>query len=298
MAMAALTGRMDLCVAGLFGAGKSRAAAVMLVGMLIANPDARILVVCKENAAWRSFLQLVDSLRPPEGIRSAVGRLVSDEEFSGHYQKLDVPPSKRNKIVPGKRALIATVGELRCRWSAVREWTEALTVTFVEEAQQYGGVNEVVVVSRLMSQSLVVYGDKYQTPGGLNKEAIGADMARQKLISRQHGLRLASEQLQPLQLLRKLRSLILLSNSPMTKDLVELAMTKEEHEQVFTETCSPLLGTIGSLFPHLTMLQNQMGRFLDVDSCIVRAAAEGGRQRRMIPSSQLFLPRIIWKRRV
>ena len=36
MAMAGLTGRMDLCVAGLFGAGKSRAAAVMLVGMLIA----------------------------------------------------------------------------------------------------------------------------------------------------------------------------------------------------------------------------------------------------------------------
>ena len=35
MAMAELTGRMDLCVAGLFGAGKSRAAAVMLVGMLM-----------------------------------------------------------------------------------------------------------------------------------------------------------------------------------------------------------------------------------------------------------------------
>ena len=41
MAMAGLTGRMDLCVAGLFGAGKSRAAAVMLVGMLIACPSAK-----------------------------------------------------------------------------------------------------------------------------------------------------------------------------------------------------------------------------------------------------------------
>ena len=56
---------------------------------------------------------------------------------------------------------------------------EALTVTFVEEEQQYGGVNEVVGVLRLMSESLVVYGgDKCQTPGGLNKEAIGADIAR------------------------------------------------------------------------------------------------------------------------
>ena len=78
----------------------------------------------------------------------------------------------------GKRALIATRGllanELRCRWSKVREWTEG-----VEEAQQYGGVKEVVVVSRLMPQSLVVSrGDKCQTPGGLNKEAEGSDIAR------------------------------------------------------------------------------------------------------------------------
>ena len=39
--IAAVTGRMDLGVARLFGAGKSRAAAVMLVGMLIANPAIR-----------------------------------------------------------------------------------------------------------------------------------------------------------------------------------------------------------------------------------------------------------------
>ena len=45
-----------------------------------------------------------------------------------------------------------------------------LTVIFVEEAEQFGGVNEVVAVSRLMSHSLVVFGGgKCQTPGGLNK---------------------------------------------------------------------------------------------------------------------------------
>ena len=61
---------MDLCVAGLFGAGKSRAAAVMMVGMLIADPSAKVLVVYKENAEARSFLQVVESVQPPEGIRS------------------------------------------------------------------------------------------------------------------------------------------------------------------------------------------------------------------------------------
>ena len=57
MAMAGLTGRMegDMCIAGLFGAGKSRAAAVMLVGMLIACPKAKVLVVCKENGSCSVF---------------------------------------------------------------------------------------------------------------------------------------------------------------------------------------------------------------------------------------------------
>ena len=277
MAMAGLTGRMDMCVAGLFGAGKSRAAAVMLVGMLIACPKAKVLVVCKENAAARSFLQLIESLKPPEGIRSAVGRLVSDEEYSGHFQKLDVPPSLRNKLILEKRALIATGGllasELRGRWSKIREWTEGLTVTFVEEAQQYGGVNEVVVVSRLMAQSLVVFGgDKCQTPGGLNKEAESSGEARQKLICRQHGLRLESEQLQPVHLLRKLKTFVLHSNSPMTKELIDLAGTGDEHHQVFTTTCDHFLETVATLFPHLAMLRQQTGRFLDASSSIVRAA--------------------------
>ena len=143
----------------------------------------------------------------------------------------------------------------------------------VEEAQQYGGVNEVVVVSRLMAQSLVVFGgDKCQTPGGLNKEAEGSDIARQKLISRQHGLRLESEQLQPVHLLRKLRSFVLHSNSPVTKELIDLAGTKDDHERVFTATCSSFLDSVCSLFPHLTMLKQQTGRFLDASSSIVRAA--------------------------
>ena len=62
-----------------------------------------------------------------------------------------------------------------CGWPKIREWTEGLTVIFVEEAQQYGGVNEVVVVSRLMAQSLVVC----QTLEGLNKETEGSSIARQ-----------------------------------------------------------------------------------------------------------------------
>ena len=134
-------------------------------------------------------------------------------------------------------------------------------------------VGSIVVVSRLMAQSLVVYGgDKCQTPGGLNKEAEGSDIARQKLISRQHGLRLESEQLQPVQLMRKFRSFVLHSNSPQTKEIIELAGAKDDHSQVFTDSCSPFLDSLCSLFPHLAMLRHQTGRFLDADSSIVRTA--------------------------
>ena len=58
-AILALTGHMDLDGIGLFRAGKSRATAIILVGILIANPQAKILVISKENAAVRSFLQLI-----------------------------------------------------------------------------------------------------------------------------------------------------------------------------------------------------------------------------------------------
>ena len=48
--------------------------------------------------------------------------------------------------------------------------------------------------------------------------------------------------------------------------------TKDDHSQVFTDSCSPFLDSVCSLFPHLAMLRHQTGRFLDADSSIVRTA--------------------------
>ena len=114
-------------------------------------------------------------------VRKCIGRLVSDDEYAANRTDLDVPPSSRNESVSQKRALISTgrllANELRSKLSALRSWSEQLTVVFVEEAQQYGAVM-VVVVTRLTHQALLVFGgDKYQTPGGLNKAAAGAERA-------------------------------------------------------------------------------------------------------------------------
>ena len=47
-------------------------------------------------------------------------------------------------------------------------------VAFMEEAQQYGGANEVVVATRLLHQALLVFGgEKCQTPGDLIDMQLG-----------------------------------------------------------------------------------------------------------------------------
>lgn len=63
------------------------------------------------------------------------------------------------------------------------------TVSLVEEAQQFGGLDEVVVVvAELFCDSLVVYGgDRHQTPGGISAQDTTAVASCRRLMQRQHG---------------------------------------------------------------------------------------------------------------
>ena len=55
--MALLTNRLDLCIQGLFGAGKSKSMAILILALLELDVDHRlkILFLCKENSGTRSF---------------------------------------------------------------------------------------------------------------------------------------------------------------------------------------------------------------------------------------------------
>ena len=265
--MAAATGRMDPAVAGLFGAGKSRAAAVVVIGTL----------VCKENSAARSFLQLIESLCPPEAVKTLIGRVVSDEEAGHHRLPLDISPARRNEAIRGKSVLIGTgglfAGELKNRWSVLAQWSEDLVLAFMEEAQQYGAVSEVVVVVRLLHKALLVFGgDKCQTPGGINKSAQGAEMARQKLLTRQHGLRMDSKQLLPTQLASKIRALLMKSNSPLAATLQTALQGEGSHKGLFAEQSSYSLEQLSLAFPQLKCLGGCGAFFLDWTSSVVQAA--------------------------
>ena len=59
--MALLTNRRDLCVQGLFGAGKSKSMAVLLLALLELDEteNMKILFLCKENSGTRSFADLL-----------------------------------------------------------------------------------------------------------------------------------------------------------------------------------------------------------------------------------------------
>ena len=82
MALALATGKLDVCVQGLFGAGKSRAAAILLLGLMALDTEGEchFQVICKENTGTRSFIEMVEYLQFPTEMYQCIGRIVSDRE--------------------------------------------------------------------------------------------------------------------------------------------------------------------------------------------------------------------------
>ena len=52
-----LEGRTDCPISGVFGAGKTRAAA-MIAGLMVMDPTLKVMVVTKENAAAHAFAHI------------------------------------------------------------------------------------------------------------------------------------------------------------------------------------------------------------------------------------------------
>ena len=71
-----LEGRTDCPISGVFGAGKTRAAAAMIAGLLVMDPTLKIMIVTKENVAAQAFAPHFLRLGLPSSINDFVGRLV------------------------------------------------------------------------------------------------------------------------------------------------------------------------------------------------------------------------------
>ena len=114
--LAIMTGRSDLCIAGVFGAGKTRSLAVLLIALSCELNDFVAIVYTKENVAAKALADQVSDLAPPtiKNFGRLIGRM---EEGKGeaYASKIDVRCSDRNRIILHKNILIAT-GGLRRKW--------------------------------------------------------------------------------------------------------------------------------------------------------------------------------------
>ena len=194
MLLAILTGRSDLCIAGVFGAGKTRSLAVLLIVLSCELPEFTAIVYTKENVAAKALADQLCDLAPPTLGR--LGRLIGRiEEGKGaaYASPIDVRCSDRNRIISNRSILIATGGsataEMAMKYSSFGHWISRAWLAFMDESQQYGNYHEIAALVALQQAMLTVYiGDHRQTPGGLSKGRAAVDN-RRKLIQRPLGLR-------------------------------------------------------------------------------------------------------------
>ena len=118
--MALLTNRLDLCTQGLFGAGKSKSMAVLLLALLELDgaENLKILFLCKENSGTHSFADLLLWLQPTERSVRRIGRIVGDQErnkSSYSQTRFDIHPRERRTTLNKCQIVLATGGTVAQR---------------------------------------------------------------------------------------------------------------------------------------------------------------------------------------
>ena len=149
--LAILTGRSDLCIAGVFGAGKTRSLAVLLIALSCELDDFSAVIYTKENVAAKALADQISDLSPP--TLTKFGRLLGRiEEGKGeaYATKIDVR-CNRSRIIATKRILIATGGsataEMSMCYSTFNQWLSRVWIAFMDETQQYGNYHEIAALA-------------------------------------------------------------------------------------------------------------------------------------------------------
>ena len=60
-------------ISGAFGAGKTRSAAILMVGLLVFEPNLKLMVLTKENAAAQAFAEHIEGLHMPPCVNEKIG---------------------------------------------------------------------------------------------------------------------------------------------------------------------------------------------------------------------------------
>ena len=230
VALALATGKLDVCVQGLFGAGKSRAAAILVLGLMALDTegDCHFQLICKENTGTRSFIEMVQYLEFPTEMYQRIGRIVSDREAQNAASTyFDIRHSAKSERLPQRRLLVMTGGSFandRCSaFPALDTFLSKLMLTIFDEAQEFGGDREVTTVALLPPTCLVVWmGDAQQTPGGIAKGQDQFAISRKQLMMRKHGLRCPQTDVTPHSLSTVLCALLQEVDDPAATALAEV----------------------------------------------------------------------------
>ena len=158
--LAILTGRSDLCIAGVFGAGKTRSLAVLLIAPSCELKDFVAIIYTKENVAAKALADQLSDLAPPT-IKS-FGRLIGRmEEGKGeaYASKIDVRCSDRNRIISHKRRYSSQqVVQLRRKWRCAIPLLAigflAPGLPFMDESQQYGNYHEIAALAAIQQPTV------------------------------------------------------------------------------------------------------------------------------------------------
>ena len=200
--LALCEGRTGLAISGVFGAGKTRSAAVLLAGLLVFDPSLKLMVLTKENIAAHAVAEHLVSLQMPDYLQEKMGRLVGyyEQNRKGSYTPLDILPSNRNQVIRQKSFLIGCGGgfqqECSQQFSPVADWMGSIDLFLEDEGQQYGNMEEAATVARTPATCLEVWsGDHRQTPGGLKKSQ-EAKAFKKKLTKRPLAVRCQTQYIQ------------------------------------------------------------------------------------------------------
>ena len=233
LTLALITGRTDLCSAGVFGAGKTRAAAAVIVGLIAIDPTLSIMICTKESAAAQAVAEHIVSMHLPDALLAKFGRLIGFHEAqkgASARTAIDVGSQNRNQVLRGKQVIIGCGGGFRHetaqKYSPILEWMAKIQLCLHDEAQQFGNLDEVAALARLPASCICIWtGDHKQTPGGLKKtpEAIAF---RHKMMKRPIGLRCGTTLVQPHRLMELLPCIAETSPDTMARSIMTLSVAQ------------------------------------------------------------------------
>ena len=135
LVLALVEGRTDLLLSGgVFGAGKTRSAAILVVGVLVFELSLNLMILTKENVAAQAFAEHIAAFALPDFVNSKIGRLVGHMELKKNKTNktsLDVTCENRHEVLKQKRLLIGCGGgfqqECSQSYSPVARWIGSLS---------------------------------------------------------------------------------------------------------------------------------------------------------------------------